>query len=281
MNRFAVGYSDINDPKGALNQVFEQLSTGMGRREPLLIIFCSDIDNFDYYSKQLRHKFPFSKIMGMSAYMGFSSRGYGKHAISCLAIMDGIEVVAGYMNDEDADFGKYVDKIIASADKLKSTENTLCFSCGAKMFDLDELNRLISVFEGKDIKLCGGSLGEAEGVKTRISFNGEIFDKGGIFCLIHNLNGRIELLMESMEPEGLESIWNRTLDSVRSQGIKPQFTIVANGIDFTRMMEDQELLYKFTDKLCMEFGEYIGFSGYKDEKFFKDTYDSMVVAVFE
>ena len=47
------------------------------------------------------------------------------------------------------------------------------------------------------------------------------------------------------------------------------------------MMEDQELLYKFTDKLCMEFGEYIGFSGYKDEKFFKDTYDSMVVAVFE
>ena len=72
MNRFAVGYSDINDPKGALNQVFEQLSTGMGRREPLLIIFCSDIDNFDYYSKQLRHKFPFSKIMGMSAYMGFS-----------------------------------------------------------------------------------------------------------------------------------------------------------------------------------------------------------------
>ena len=149
------------------------------------------------------------------------------------------------------------------------------------MFDLDELNRLIDVFGKKDIKLCGGSLGEAEGVKTRISYNGEIFDRGGIYCLIHNLNGRIELLMESMEPEGLENIWNRTLDSVRGQGLKPQFTIVANGIDFTRMMEDQDMLYKFTDKMCMEFGEYIGFSGYKDENFFKDTYDSMVVAVFE
>ena len=281
MNRFAVGYSEINDPSKAIAQIYEQLSTGMGRREPILIIFCSDIDNFEYYSKNLRVKFPFSKILGMAAYMGFSSRGYGKHAISCLAIMEGIKVSTGSMINPQGGFGQYVDKIIDSVEKMDSTENTICFTCGAKMFDFDELQRLTTVLENKGIKLCGGSLGEDESIHTKISYNGEIFDKGGIYCLIHNLNGRIELLAGSMEEEGFEDMLNKSADTVKDSGIKPQFAIVASGIDYTRMMEDNNLLYKFTDMLCMEFGEYIGFSGYKDEKFFKDTYDSVVFAVFE
>ena len=281
MNRFAVGYSDIDNSKTALDLVYEQLSSGMGRREPILIVFCSDNENFEYYSKQLRRKFPFSTILGMTAYMGFSSKGYGKNALSCLAIMEGIEIKAGKMKNPEGGFGEYADRLIETMDGLEDTENTVCFSCGAKIFDYEEMMRLKDKMDEKGIKLWGGSLGEEPGIRSLISYNGDIYEKGGIYCFIHNQRGRIELLTHSVTDDGMERILDNTADNVKDSGLKPEFSIVANGIDYTRMMEDRNMLYEFTDKLCMEFGEYIGFSGYKDEDFFKDPYDSMVIAVFE
>ena len=281
MSRFAVGYSDYNNSKTAFSLVCEQLCTGMGRREPILIVFSSDIDNFEFYSKQLRRRFPFSTILGMTAYMGFSSKGYSKHALSCLAIMEGIEIKAGKVKDPEGGFGEFTTRVIDSMGKLPDKSNTLCFTCGAKMFEYHELCRMQDMMKANGIKLCGGSLGEEKDKNVLLSYNGDVFERGGVYCFIHNLCGRIELLTQSMNEDGLENIWNKTADTVKDWGIKPEFSIVANGIDYTLMMEQQNMLYRFTDKFCMEFGEYIGFSGYKDENFYETCYDSMSIAVFE
>ena len=281
MKRFAVGYSDLDNSKEALSIVCEQISSGMGRKEPILVVFCSDSENFAYYSKQLRRRFPFSTVMGMTAYMGFSSRGYGKNALSCLAIMDGIEIKAGKMISPKGGFKEFASKVIDTMNTLKETENTLCFSCGAKMLDMETALETGQVLEEKGIKVCGGSIGEDDNLSTMLSFNGEVFDQGGMFCFIHNLCGRIELFSQSMSEDGIENILEKTADTVKGSGIKPVFSIVANGIDYTLAMEKMNLLYDFTDMFCMEFGEYMGFSGYKDKDFYKSSYDSMLIAMFE
>jgi len=281
MSRFAVGYSDLDNSRMALKTVCEQLSTGMGRKEPILVVFCSDSESFEFYSKQLRRRFPFSTVIGMTAYMGFSSRGYGKHSLSCISITEGIEIKAGRVNDPKGGFGEYVDKVIDTLGKLKDKSNTICFSCGAKMFEYTQLIRLEKCLKDEGIKFCGGSIGEEEGAPTKISFNGEICERGGLYCFIHNLKGRVELFAQSMSGDVMENIWNKALCDIKDCGLKPEFSIVANGIDYTKRMEEQNMLYKFTDMLCMEFGEYMGFTGYKDKNFFKISYDSMLIAMFE
>ena len=281
MDRFAVGYSDINNSKTAFSIVCEQLCTGMGRREPILIVFSSDCENFEYYSKQMRRRFPFSTVIGMTAYMGFSSRGYGKNALSCIAIMEGIEIKAGKVKNPENGFDDFSKKAIETMGTLKETDNTLCFGFGANILNKESMLDLYYKMEAVGVKYCGGSIGESDEGRTMMSLNGDVFSNGGIFCFIHNLCGRIELLMHTMTPDGIENAWDTTANTVKDWGFKPGFSIVSNGIDYTRMMENKNLLYRFTDKLCMEFGQYIGFSGYEDSEIFEEGFESMAIAVFE
>lgn len=171
------------------------------RKDPALIIFCSENLNFGWYSRQLKEAFEQSVIIGSATYCSISSEGYGTEGISAMAIYDGIEVGAGVVLDVDCYPMQYATNVEKSLEKLSSYDNSICYEFTTSMLNCEEIviDTLKSVLDKYDIPLMGSSSSPStESFVTAVSLNGEVYASGCVFVTIHNLNGRIFLYKENM-----------------------------------------------------------------------------------
>lgn len=201
MERYAVGFSCEEDRRRVMSSVCTQLLNDTGSKDPILILFYADYDNFSWYAKELRDNYPFSTVIGVSTYVGFSSRGHSHKGLTCVAFMDGIEVAAGSLLEVKRYPDKYADSVTKALEQFNSYDNMMCMEYTTAFGNCEELvlDTLAKVLKPKNIPVFGSSAGTKDGVtESFVSLNGEVYSEGCVFCLIRNKRGRIKLYKENM-----------------------------------------------------------------------------------
>jgi len=192
---YKVGKSSNNNLKEAVSEATAGLNS------PKLILFFTDINNFEEYTALLKEKFTTSIIIGASTYAGFCKDGAYKNSLLIMGIEDGIECYADVLEEVNRYPIKYVDRIKDSVNKFKENSNTVCFEISTGLIGCEELvlSTFNSVLEGKKIPLFGGTAGDhGRAEKTRIALNGIVYDNACVFVFIKNLGGKIKLYRENI-----------------------------------------------------------------------------------
>lgn len=193
--KYKVGKSSKGDLREAIYEAT------MGFVSPKLILFFSDVKNFEGYTKEMNEKFRNSIIIGSTTFAGFCKDGAYKDTLLVMGIEDGIECYASVLEEANIYPLKYVDRVIECINKFDDTSNTVCFEISTALVSCEELvlSTLNSVLEEKKIPLFGGSSGDrGRAKKTMISFNGKIYNNACAFVIIKNLNGKIKLYRENI-----------------------------------------------------------------------------------
>jgi hypothetical protein len=194
-----MNYKIGRSPKSDFKEAVSEASAGL--KSPKLILFFSDINNFEGYNKEIKERFENSIIIGSTTFAGFCKEGAFKSTLLMLGIEDGIECYGDVLEEVDKHPLKYVDRIINCTDKFKDTSNTVCFEISSALISCEELvlSTFNSILEQKKIPLFGGSSGDfGRAEKTLISFNGQVYNNACAFVIIKNLSGKIKLYRENI-----------------------------------------------------------------------------------
>ena len=97
--RCLIIYEQSNNKEEALKGAVEKINEGAAGRVPVLILFFSSPHNFYYHASRLYENFPESTVIGSSSCICLSSCGFGPTGLSVLAVFDGIDIVAGVIQD--------------------------------------------------------------------------------------------------------------------------------------------------------------------------------------
>jgi hypothetical protein len=192
---YKVGKSSKNDLKEAISEAT------VGIVAPKLILFFSQVENFEAYTEAMKDKFKDSIILGSTTFAGFCKDGAYKDALLVMAIEDGIECYADLLEEVDTYPLKYVDRVTECINKFHNTSNTVCFEISSALVSCEELvlSTLNSVLEEKKIPVFGGSSGDqGRAEKTMLSFNGKVYSNACAFVMIKNLGGKINLYRENI-----------------------------------------------------------------------------------
>lgn len=192
---YKVGKSSKSD----LNQAITEATIGL--KYPKLILFFSNVEHFEEYTKKIKDKFENSIIIGSTTFAGFCMDGAYKNSLMVMGIEDGIECYADVLEDVDKYPLKYVDRVTECVNKFHNTSNTVCFEISTALISCEELvlSTLNSVLEEHKIPLFGGSAGDrGRAEKTMISFNGIVYNNACAFVIIKNLGGKIRLYRENI-----------------------------------------------------------------------------------
>ncbi len=199
--RCLVAYEQSYNKEEALNKVVEKINEAAGGRVPILIVFCSSNVQFYYHSSKLHELYPRSTIIGSSSYICLSSEGYGPDGLAALAIFDGIDCVCGVISDVQRYPMQYSGVVKDAASKIAKHDNTVCLEFTTALLACEEivLDTLRKGLEGTGIPIFGSSSGMgASSIMTYVSLNGQIYNEGCVFVLIHNEMGRVKLVKENM-----------------------------------------------------------------------------------
>lgn len=170
-------------------------------KSPKLIIFFSNSENFLEYSQIIHEKFPDTICIGSTTYRSFNSLGIDKDVLDVVAIEDGITCAAGIIKVADDYALDYADEIKACYNKVGETENTICveFTVPHKRGEEYALMALNSVLLHNEIPIIGGSASESENFdKAFVSLNGNVYDTGCVYVIIHSCSGKIHLFSENI-----------------------------------------------------------------------------------
>ncbi|OPJ63883.1 FIST signal transduction protein [Clostridium chromiireducens] len=192
---YKVGKSSKRDLSDAVSEATA------GLKSPKLILFFSDVKNFETYTIKIRDKFENSIILGSTTFAGFCRDGAFKDTLLVMGIEDGIECYADVLEEVDKYPLKYIDRVNNCIDKFNNITNTVCFEISTALISCEELvlSTLNSVLSEKNIPLFGGSAGDqGKAERTIISFNGTIYENACAFVIIKNLNGKIKLYRENI-----------------------------------------------------------------------------------
>lgn len=168
---------------------------------PKLIIFSSDYDNFWFYAKELKEKYPETISIGSTSYILFSSEGTARNGLSIMAIYSDIECSANLLFEVNRHPANYTNHINIALSQLSSTENTCCLEFTTAFSKGEEL--VLDTFEqklaGKHIPIIGSSSGaSADKSDTLVGLNGNVYKNTCAFVFIHNLRGKIFLYRENI-----------------------------------------------------------------------------------
>lgn len=198
MERCIIAYSSEKDCRSAVDEVSRQIAKN---GVPKLILFSSDYENFTFYSEALSEQFMHSTVIGMTTYIGFSSKGYGEGDLTAMALASGIECAAGVLPEITRYPMKYTSRIETAVDGLSSGENCCCLEFTTAFKGCEELvmDTFRYVLEPKGIPVFGSSAGAGEGIKrTLVSLDGITYDEACVFVIIHNINGKVVLYRENI-----------------------------------------------------------------------------------
>ncbi|QAA33109.1 FIST signal transduction protein [Clostridium manihotivorum] len=192
---YKIGKSSKKNPLEAVTEATSGLIA------PKLILFFSEVNNFESFTTVIKDKFKDSIVLGSTTFAGFCKEGAYKDSLLVMGIEEGIECYADILEEADKFPIKYIDRITNCVDKLKDTKNTVCFEISSALISCEELAlaTLNSVLELNSIPLFGGSSGDqGKAEKTMISFNGKVYENACAFVLIKNLGGKIRLYRENI-----------------------------------------------------------------------------------
>ncbi len=177
------------------------LEATAGMKQPKLILFFSEADNFPLYTLEMKEQFPESIIIGSTTFVGLCKEGAYKDTLLVLGIEAGIECYGDVLEEVDKYPLKYIDRVQNCVNQFKNTDNTICFEVSSALISSEELilSTLNSVLTDKGIPLFGGSAGDrGNAEKTMISFNGKLLEKACAFVILKNLGGAIKLYRENI-----------------------------------------------------------------------------------
>ncbi|OOM81278.1 FIST N-terminal domain-containing protein [Clostridium sp. BL-8] len=227
--------------KSVKNNFDEAISEAtIGLNSPKLILFFSNVDQFEGYAEKIKEKFNSSIVIGSTTFAGFCKDGAYKNGLLLMGIEDGIECYGGVLEEVERYPLKYVDRITECVNKFHDTSNTVCFEISSALISCEELalSTLNSVLEDKKIPLFGGSAGDpGRAEKTMISFNGKVYSNACAFVIIKNLSGRIKLYRENIY-KPTEHYFTATKVDVRNRIVheydnKPAAKVMAEALNTT------------------------------------------------
>lgn len=216
------------------------LEATTGFTSPKLVLFFSDVEHFEAYTKEMKDRFKNSILIGSSTFAGFCKEGAYKSGLTVMGIEEGIECHADVLEEADRYPLKYVDRVTACVNKFKDTSNTVCFEISTALISCEELvlSTLNSVLAKKDIPLFGGSAGDhGRAEKTMISFNGTVYNNACVFVVMKNLGGKIRLYRENIY-KPTQHYFTATKVDVRNRIVyeydnKPAAQVVAEALNTT------------------------------------------------
>ncbi len=170
-------------------------------KNPKLIIFFSDEYDFCGYAEIIHSLFPNAVSIGCSAYRLWGNTGSEKNVLKAMAVEDRIEVFADVIPKADEFALTYSDRVQNCADKLSSTENTVCveFTVPYKNYEEYALVVLNSILLRKEIPVIGGTAANDNTSEVGyVALNGKTYTDGCVFMLIKNLGGKIRLYKENI-----------------------------------------------------------------------------------
>lgn len=162
-----------------------------GLAKPQFIMLMSTNDRFDEHVAELERMFP-----GVPS-IGCIGSSYGQRVVeggvSIVAFYDGVEAVAGVLEEASTMPARYIDRLARAVEEVKGTSrDTICIDfCAGN--DACVLTTLHSVLSQKGIQLIGGT-----GDAGRVSCNGTVYKDAVAFGLVRNLNGRVKAYKENI-----------------------------------------------------------------------------------
>lgn len=194
-----MNYKVGKSSKGDLNEAVSEATLGL--KAPKLILFFSNVEPFEEYSKKIKEKFQSSIIIGSTTFAGFCMDGAYKNSLMVMGIEDGIECYADILEEVDKYPLKYIDRVTKCVNNFRDKSNTICFEISTALISCEELvlSTLNSVLDEHKIPLFGGSAGDkGKAEKTMVSFNGIVYQNTCAFVIIKNLSGKIRLYRENI-----------------------------------------------------------------------------------
>lgn len=194
MNRSIIAYSSNVDCKIAIEEILKKLKSQ--DIQPILIVFFSSTQDFEYYTVTLHNEFKNSTIIGSTSYKNICTDGFGHIGISALAIYSGIECSSGILFEIQNNPANYIRNINDALTNFSNYENLVClefcnsFICGEELV-LDAFDR---VLKEKNIPITGSSSGNKEekfNELSSVSLNGNVYSNSCVFVFIKNLEGKI------------------------------------------------------------------------------------------
>lgn len=206
MQRYIVSFSENADEKKALEENCTKICGCNNCAQPILIIFSSDTEGFEFYSRSLKSRFPSSTVIGCTTYSVFSSCGTASRGLSCLSVFDGIECSSGVLLEITRNPMKYRSCVTQALSSLSSYENnsyenTCCLEFTTALSRAEELvqDTLSDALSRTRIRTFGSSGGcMPSEKKTYVSLNGTVYDEACVFVLVHNTRGKIFLYRENI-----------------------------------------------------------------------------------
>lgn len=170
-------------------------------RKPKIILFFSQVENFDMYTELIYKKFPDSICMGATSIAMFSHNGAEKNVLKAVGIEKGIICSADVLEEVDKYPIKYVERVKRCVDEVGKTKNTMCLEFTTALLCAEEsvLSALNSVLLDKGIPVFGGTAGDSgTATGTKVSLNGKVRERSSVFAIIHNEGGAIKIFRENI-----------------------------------------------------------------------------------
>jgi len=199
MRRCVTATSDNVDYKLAFEEVCSKIDAEI--EQPILIMFFSDIDMFEFSACELHKRYPKSISIGSTSYMMFSNNACAKMGFSAMAIFSGIEVTCGMVSEISRFPMNSVDNITKAYKNLTETKNCCCIEMCTSFSNGEELvlDTFASALSEYDVPVLGGSAGCPDGEEnTFVALNGQVYEDSCVFVLISNLKGKIGYYKENM-----------------------------------------------------------------------------------
>ncbi len=251
MKNYHVAYSNEKNINAAFEEVVLQIRKWSEGRNPILILFSSNVDDFSFVAKEMYEKFPASTVMGMSSYINFSSEGYGINGVSAIAVYAGIECSSGVLYDITTYPLRYVHNVNDALNAIGTVENLVTLEFTPAFGNCEEIvqDTFRTAFTGVRVPVVGSSAGTPNGREVSyVSLNGQIYDEACVFTIIRNLNGPVHIFKENLfKPTGDEyKATDVDCDerAVYEYDSRPAAAVVANALHIPiEDLEDELLMH--------------------------------------
>ena len=202
MKRVLTAFSPKKLATDALRDVLDQLEEEGGFICPLLLIFSSDCDNFGWYSKMLANSYDGAVVIGTTSHMMYTGKRSSMTGLSVMAIMSGISVTSGVLQEASRFPGQYKGVIQEAYNEIGTDENTVCLEFNASEAPSEELvmDTFGEVLRDTKVRLIGCTAAKQDSPKmpSAVSLNGVVYMDAAVFALVHNENGAISIVRENI-----------------------------------------------------------------------------------
>lgn len=193
--KYNVGKSMNLQAEACVEEVCRQFSN------PKLILYYSQGEQFETYTKLLHNKYPESICMGATTLVNINQAGADKKGLMAVGIESGITCCADVLEDANKYPIKYVDRIERCVKEVGNIKDTLCLEFTTAFCCAEEsvLSALNSVLLDKKIPIFGGTAGDdISSTTTLVGLNGKVYQNSAVFALIHNESGAIHFYRENI-----------------------------------------------------------------------------------